>query len=409
MENNKVKKNALLTAEFILACLCAFGIRLATQVRSTSLPLFVIDLGYNKSAAGLAVSAYTITAMLLRPVAGIVVDRFGRKRTLLLGLILMTGSIAPIAFAKNVTLIYLLAIITGVGFSFQSTSLSTVITDLVPDEKLSAGLGYYSITSTLSQAFGPSVALAVIGNDDNYKAGFFTATVFGLIGILLALFLNYEKKRNDLRPAQKKKDDESFPVDGEKRPWWAVLAEPTALKASFIICFICFCSTGIGTFMTTYGKENNIERIGLFFTFKAIATGISRLMTGTITEKLGNTKTMKVSLFMLIGGYVGLFISKSLFWLCVFGFIDAFGNGVFNVACNVMALVATPKERRGAANSTYYLLMDMGIGIGSAFWGVIADWFGTKSVFLGCGIVCTIIAIYVYITYRNDDNELTQA
>ena len=73
-------KNAALrfiTLEFMMACLTSFLARLGLQLRNTASPLYIQDLGFNKSAAGLATTTYTISALFFRPVVGKVIDKFG--------------------------------------------------------------------------------------------------------------------------------------------------------------------------------------------------------------------------------------------------------------------------------------------------------------------------------------------
>lgn len=407
MTENKVKKKGqFITIDFMLACFVSFLIRLGLQARSTATPLYIIALDYSKSAAGLAGSAYTISALVFRPIVGNLLDKFGRKNTLIAGTAIVAAVLIPLSFATNINMIYLYSVICGMGFSFMSTALSTIITDLVPDENLSEGLGYFGLSSTLSQAIGPSMALWTIATF-NYSGAFLTAAGLAFIGLICAFLIRYEKKRNEKitsspikqsLPAETK--EEIVENKNVKTVWWAKIIEPAAAKSGFMVCFVTFASASIGTFLATYAKENAIEGIGTFFTIRAIGTAISRLFAGRVTRAIGNAKTMKISLIIMMIGYFGIAMSKTLLPLVIIGFVYAMGNGFFHITCNVAAVLETPKERRGAANATFYLLMDAGLGVGSAFWGVVADITGTRGAFIGSGILTVCVFIFAVFYLR---------
>lgn len=414
MTENKVKKKRgqFITIDFLFACLVSFLVRLGLQARSTATPLYIIALNYSKSAAGLASSAYTISALIFRPIVGMLIDKFGRKNMLIAGTAIIAVILVPLSFATDINLIYFFSVICGMGFSFMSTALSTIVTDLVPDESLAEGLGYFGLSSTLSQAIGPSMALWTIASF-NYSGAFLTAAGLAVIALVCAFLIRYEKRRAEkagiiINKENKEKEETAKKEKSVvKGPWWTKIIEPTAAKSGFMICFVTFASASIGTFLATYAKENAIEGIGMFFTIRAIGTAISRLFAGKVTKTIGNARTMKVSLLIMIIGYFGIAMSKSLLPLVIIGFVYAMGNGFFHITCNVAAVLETPRERRGAANATFYLLMDAGLGVGSAFWGVVADFTGTAGAFVGSGIltVCVFIFAVFYLRRVNLDKK----
>ena len=408
-QQKKQSSTGFITRDFIMACLVAFLCRLALQARNTSTPLYVLALNYTKSAAGLAASAYTIAALVFRPLVGGIIDRFGRKKVLITGTAIIACALVPLSFAKDLPMIYFFSVICGIGFSFQSTALSTIITDLVPDDQLSAGLGYYSLTSTFSQALGPSLALWTIATF-SYQGAFLTAAGLVFLGLVCAFLIRYEQKQKAETPAKKDAGTAGGPAEEEgPRPWWAKIVEPGAARSGFMICFVTFASAAIGTFMAAYADENHIANIGMFFTVRAIGTGIARLCTGTVTRAIGNKNTMLVSLVSLVIGYFGIVMCKSIVPLCIISFFYAVGNGLFNVTCNVLAVVQTPKKRRGAANATFYLLMDLGLGVGAAFWGVVADHFGIRGAFLGAGILTAAVLVFAFFYLQKVDIDAPAA
>ena len=60
------------------------------------------------------------------------------------------------------------------------------------------------------------------------------------------------------------------------------------------------------------------------------------------------------------------------------------------------AVVHAPVNRRGAANATFYMAMDIAIGLGGYFWGVTADVAGTRMVYLGTALVVSGVTAYTW-------------
>ena len=103
-------------------------------------------------------TVFTISALVLRPVCGNLIDRYGRKSMLLLGILVFSISTAPVGLSQNLYFIYILQVFSGLSFSIQTVALTTIVTDLVPESRLTEGLGYFGLTASITQAIGPSLA-----------------------------------------------------------------------------------------------------------------------------------------------------------------------------------------------------------------------------------------------------------
>ena len=64
----------------------------------------------------------------------------------------------------------------------------------------------------------------------------------------------------------------------------------------------------------------------------------------------------------------------------------AFAFGMLMPVFNTLAVQRAPAHRRGAASATFYLFIDIGIGLGSAIWGLVIDYLGFDAMFTGAAI-----------------------
>src|SRR6188508_3054725 len=107
----------------------------------TGIQLFVKDeLGASKAAVGLAVGAFSITAVLSRPIVGRGVDVRGRKPFLYVGLALLVASSLGFLAAHSETMVVLLRLVQGVNGACVYTCVASMATDLAPPEKRASAI-----------------------------------------------------------------------------------------------------------------------------------------------------------------------------------------------------------------------------------------------------------------------------
>ena len=126
-------------------------------VNSTFSVYIVENFNGTPANVSLVSSLMTISALLFRPVAGFLVDRFGRRITMALSL----GSTALITLAflmpKSIVGLALLRFLMGIPFALNTTSSATLRTDLIPEEKRVEGFNISTIAIMISAlVIGPN-------------------------------------------------------------------------------------------------------------------------------------------------------------------------------------------------------------------------------------------------------------
>src|SRR5688572_11181307 len=91
-------------------------------------------LGAGKVGVGVAVGAFTATALLLRPFSGRFADRRGRRLPIIAGLAIHTVSLALLLMADTLPLVVLARLVTGVGEALFFVGASAAIQDLASDD-----------------------------------------------------------------------------------------------------------------------------------------------------------------------------------------------------------------------------------------------------------------------------------
>ena len=180
---------------------------------------------------------------------------------------------------------------------------------------------------------------------------------------------------------------------------WENIFERNAIIPSLLVLFISFAITAVSIFLPTLAKTYNISNIGMFFTFQAVALGFSQFTIGKLSKWLGTTAVIIVSFIMLTISLLGIFFFRSLTILLALAVLYGMGMGFSMPTLNSLAVYKSPPNRRGKANATYYMAVDFGIGVGSAAWGVIADFSGIKWVFFFAAMI-PLLTIFIFLAVQ---------
>ncbi len=114
----------------------------------------------------------------------------------------------------------------------------------------------------------------------------------------------------------------------------------------------------------------------------------SRFSAGKAVDRNGPRLVIFICLSLLIIGYPLLALVQNNWGFYLAALIIGFGNGVVWPTFQAMVNNIVPSNRRGAANSTLFIAMDLGMGLGMMIAGIISQRYSISAAFLCCSIYC---------------------
>ena len=389
-----LQKEKLLNLGYIKIILITLLLSISANMLNTSLPLYVQELGADKSIAGLVTGVFTIASLACRPIYGNLVDLKGRKIVMMIGILIFSVAVFGVSLTTSVAMILVLRALMGIGYSGYSTSSGTVVADVVPESRISEAIGYYGVSFNIATAVGPSIALTLIGLF-GYNSAIWATAAVSLLGFLLVMTFNYEKKAKLALKAQegyvepvKEKTKFSLKTAFEKSTY------PGAITQLFLIMPMGFAMT----FIPTFGIAKGIDNIGMYFTVFAVALLSTRFFVGKVADKHGATKVVVPGIILLASGTLILAFSSTLNHVIIAAALIGLGYGCINPTINAFIMKIAPLNRRGAANATYYASFDAGVGLGSMAGGVIVQNLGFQNAFLTL-VVITLIGMGLFFKF----------
>ena len=334
---------------------------------------------------GIILSGYTITALIIRPFGGYIVDSFPRKRVLLVCYFAFFVFFSGYLLAGT---LMMFAIIRGLhGFSFGSVTVanSTVAIDVMPPSRRGEGIGYYGVSNNLAMAMGPSLSMYLYDHGIDYHYIFMVSLISAGLGFLIDSTIKTDKKVV-AQPREKISLDRFFLIN--------------AIPESLMVIFFSFAYGILSTYLAIYGKEEvGIEGgSGLFFTLLAIGLIGARLLSAQWVKRGLLTRNIGVGMVVTIVGFL-IFI----FWRDTIGFYTAavvLGAGYGSMCPSFQAVFIdmAPNSRRGTANSTYLTSWDGGVGAGVLIGGSIAEHLSYHVAYGVATCVC-LIGMVVYLRH----------
>ncbi len=373
---------SLWTRDFIFIAAINFLIFSSWQTLPFVLPVYLQSLGAPDAALGWVTAITTGSALLIRPFCGALLDRFGRKGILLSGILFMVVVTTSFAFFPFVGVILALRFIHGLSWGITSTSSQTVASDIIPPRRFGEGMGLFALSASLAMAIAPGLALELFNGQ-----GILPVIVLGVgalaCAFVFACFLKYRKieKRTE------------FSIKG--------LLEKSSLAPTAIMVVLSACYGALVTFLAIHAAAQGVQNIGLFFTAYAIAVALSRPIMGKFVDRKGYKAVLVPGLLLMIAGLVLLSQANSLPLFILTAFVYASGFAACNSTLQTMAVSSVEPQRRGAANATFLIGFDGGIGLGSIVSGLLASMFGYSGMYLCFAAFPLIGGIIFFLFARN--------
>lgn len=225
-------KNTVLAILLMNLFIAFLGIGLVIPV----LPTIMNELGITGSVVGYMVAAFAVTQLIISPIAGRWVDRYGRKIMIIIGLCIFGFSEFLFGYGKTVEVLFVSRMLGGISAAFIMPAVTAFIADITTTATRAKALGYMSAAINTGFIIGPGLGgfLAEIGT----RVPFYTAGVLGIVAAILSFLLLKEPER------QKSDAEEMTGTQGLKRVF---------LPMYFIAFLLIFVSTfGLSAFESLF-------------------------------------------------------------------------------------------------------------------------------------------------------------
>ena len=373
--------------DFILVMVIATLASTAITTQMGTLPLYVASLGGSTAVSGAIVGILGISALIFRFPTGVLLDRYGRRVLLVVGLAILLVDFSLLNVFRTLLMLFCLRFLQGIGNGIQTTSTSTLAADLIPPGRLQTGLGYFSLAQVVPSAIGPLIGLSVVEHF-GYRMLFVVGVVLTAAALALSLLLT---DRGVPGRASASGKDERLHDGGSL----ALLMRPGILLPSAVM-FVVFCAAaGVTAFVAQFAVEAGIANAGVYFVVASASTVLVRLFVSPQLIRFRQPVVALVSLTMVCPTFFLVANARNLGVLLLAAALYGAGQANLQPMMNTLVLEGIEPDQRGRVTAFFSASGDVAYGGGALLWGIVAGWCGFRGMYVICG-VCALFGFLFY-------------
>lgn len=377
---------SVFTPAFLRVAATGFLVFATFQGLMAVLPLFMAAHGMGVAEVGWAAGLFTVTAVVLRPSVGRELDRRGRRRLYLGGVLVIAAAFIMLPWATSISSILLLRVLHGLGWALASTAAGTLVQDVVPPSRRGEATGYYSNFTDLAMAAGPFVASAIM---TQFGFSVFVWVCAGALLLGWAVLLPLREPRVSAR-----------------RPPSELLVTTARLPAAVQLLMNLNFGT-VMTFLPLLAVRHGLTRpiagvaaYSFFYVAYAFTLLIARGPLGRLSDRRGRGLVIVPGLVLLTVAAVSLTHLASVLTLVVSAILFGLGFGAAQPAVLAWTIERTAESSWGGAAGTYYAAFDLGIGLAALALGPVAQTSFTLAFALGATGSVAALVVYLVGTGR---------
>ena len=349
-DNTKMKYGKLIP---VMLCFFAMGFVDLVGIASNYVKA---DLGLSDSEANIFPSLVFFWFLIFSVPTGVLMNRIGQKRTVVLSLVITALSLLLPIFGDSYGLMLCSFSLLGIGNALMQTSLNPLLSNIISGDKLASSLTFGQFVKAIASFLAPYIAMwgatqAIPTFGLDWRVLF---PVYMVIAVLAILWLG-------ATPIEEEQPDRASGFAGCFR----LLGKPFIL-----LCFLgIMCHVGIDVGTNTTAPKLLMEKLGmtldeaswatsLYFIFRTIGC----FSGAFILQRANARKFFALSVACMLVAMIGLLASDVHYIIYICIALIGFGNSnVFSIIFS-QALLAVPEKKNEVSG-----LMIMGLFGGTVF------------------------------------------
>lgn len=411
----------------VLVLASAFFYMAATMISNALIASFVGSLGAASALVGIIGSMMSVMSLACRPVFGNLADRLPKALVSMVGAAVLCASTVGYVVAMTSSQACVLRVVSGVGYAMCSVCVSTWFAEMLPADRIGAGMGVFGLMNALAMSVGPAAGVALSGMFGVRMALLFAGVLGGcsFVSMLLASRVSAgeaagresvagaapaeaagEVRSDDSPETGAPCHDEAGQAPSQDEPArprrrLPAIADVRAVPAAVEVALFTTPYMVVQTYLVDYVADRSLGvSVGLYFTVYAVVLLVLRTSLrnafdswkfGTFAIASALAETGALACLALMRSDVGLFASAALM---------AAGYGVMCSVCQSSAVRLVGPGGTGLANGTYYMGLDCGMILGPLLGGALYDAIDLAWLFPSF-VPLMVLAVVVYLALRH--------
>lgn len=357
---------AVLLTQTVLTQVVTFTLRPTATYRALELNVPTPWLG----ALG---ACFAVVPLALAVPSGQATDRFGERRVMVAGAVLMAASAAVFVLLGNsIAGLVIGSVVLGTGHLLTVVSQQAAVANTAGPGRFDTAFGHYTFAASLGQAIGPGLIVLAGGASaiPNTTAIFLAATGLGVLLVLNTLLLKMPTRSRDRQPQT-------------SGGLGTLLRLPGLVRALLISCIVLAAVDISLVFLPALGADRGLASglIGLLLVLRAVASMTSRLFLGRLVRVVGRKRLMILSVALSAATMIAITLPMPDWLLAVLVALLGLGLGVGQPLTMSWLAESAPAGLRGRAMSLRLTGNRLGQVVIPSVVGIVAVSVGAAGVF----------------------------
>lgn len=362
-----------------------FLISLPFGILSFVLPIYGKEIGANAVQIGLFFSVFSLMTVLLRPIVGAALDRYGRRPFFIAGLAGYAATMFAFAFSDRIWNIVLARTVQGIASAFLWLAARAITADVSGADDRGRSFGSIDQSSSQGAILGTFIGFGVLTSLD-IGGGWQPLFIgYGAVSLLAAILAFGRLPETNPSTAHQ----ERRPIVWS-RPWILLLAVTAVTGASWAM---------VSPILMIFLQEKlkvNIADLGIAYLPAALIWAMLPTKLGALADRFGRKPLMVLGLVVAAGSSFVIPGLRSLGGLTVLWALQALCYAAGDPAEQALVADLTGGDQRGRAYGLYTLAAGLGAAIGPLLGGWLYDAIGPHAPFFANGIVLGMCAVVLW-------------
>lgn len=355
------------------------------------LPIRADDLGIDAVGIGGMYAVFTGTMLIVRPVVGYGLDRFGRRWFFATAFVFYAAAMSVFAGSTGIGDFYLARFLQGIGASLMWVTARTMIADLHNADERGEAMGRLTTTSVRGSMIGATWGFTLLGFMPLREAwlwGFGGYAVAALAGLAWSL-LRVGETRNGVSHSARARIE----WDGKLR------------KVLFVVFLSAFASALIEPIYLLFLKNKfslNTLLLALAFFPAGLVYAFVPRYAGQWSDRYGRAPVIAVG--VTLAGLVSMALPfwPAMLYVAVSYMVFSFGWAMASPAEEALVADLAPDAARGTVIGAKEAAAGVGAALGPLAGGYVYEHFSQSAAFVANGVVLWLTAILALVWFSRE-------
>ncbi|MBF4501768.1 MFS transporter [Savagea sp. SN6] len=395
-QQNKIALSILMLNTFITMA----GIGLIIPI----MPQFLRGFGSADTvgtALGFIIATFSFAQFLFSPISGRLSDKHGRKKIILIGLLIYAASQLAFSLSTQLWMLYVARFFSGFGAAFLIPPMMAFVADITPFESRGKGMGMLGAAITLGFVVGPALGgfLASI----TLLFPLYFATGATLVAFILSIFF-----LPNIKPSEEQLEQAKVRVSLGQQ-----LKQSTKENYFVLLLVMLIFSFGLANFQSTLSLfldkvfSYGAKEIAIVITIGGFAGVIMQsFFIQKLFERFGEMRIILINLLIAGISMMGILFVHQFWSIALVAAIFFTATSLLRPAVNTFVSKLASKSRQGYAAGMMNSYMSFGNMFGPATAGLLFDWNISAPYIVG--MTALIIGYAITKTWSIRNTELVQ-